>query len=87
MPSSSLYPPVAWNADGKRFVKEIFIILEKKSTINKNIWPCKRENSGGKLKISYFKALTWKLFQGKSQIKNLLKEDKAVTHCGITVKN
>lgn len=87
MPPNSSYPPVAWNADDKRLVKEIFTILEENSTIRKGIWPRKGGNSGGKSKISHFKALARKLFQGEPQIKNLLKEDKAVTHYGTTVKN
>lgn len=87
MPPSSLYPPVAWNADDKRLVKEIFTILKVKSTIRKGIWPRKGENSGGKSKISHFNALARKLFQGEAQIKDLLKEDKAVIHYGTTVKN
>ena len=87
MPPSSLYPPFPWNADDKRLVKEIFTILEENSTIRKGIWPRKGENSGGKSKISHFKALARKLFQSDQQIKDLLKEDKAVTHYGTTVKN
>ena len=87
MRSNSFYPPVAWNADDKRLVKEIFTILEENSTIRKGIWPRKGENSGGKSKISYFKALARKLFQSEPQIKDLLKEDKAVTNYGTTVKN
>lgn len=87
MPPNSSYPPVAWNADDKRLVKEIFTIFEENSIIRKGIWPRKGENSGEKSKISHFKALARKLFQGEPQIKNLLKEDKAVTHYGTTVKN
>ena len=69
----SLYPPVPWNADAKRLIKEIFTILEENSTIRKSIWPWQRENSGGKLKISHFKALAQKIFQSDQQIKDLLK--------------
>ena len=87
MPPNSSYPLVAWNADDKRLVKEIFMILEENSIIQKGIWPRKGENSGGKSKICHFKALARKLFQGKFQIKNLLKEDKAFTYYSTTVKN
>lgn len=87
MAPNSLYPPVAWNADDKRLVKEIFTILEENSSIRKGIWPRKGENSGGKSKISHFKALAKKLFQNEPQIRDVLKEEKAVTHYGITVKN
>lgn len=87
MAPSSLYPPVAWNADDKRLVKKIFTILEENSSIRKGIWPRKGENSGRKSKISHFKALAKKLFQNEPQIKNHLKEERAVTHYGSTVKN
>ena len=38
-------------------------------------------------KISHFKILAKKLFQNKSQIKDFLKDEKAVTHYGNAVKN
>ena len=60
---SRLYPMVPWNVDDKGLGKEIFKILEENSTIRKGIWPRKGENSGGKSKISHFKALAQKLFQ------------------------
>ena len=82
-----MYPPILWNADDKRLVKKIFTIFEENSTIRKGIWPRKWENFGGKSKISHFKALIRKLFQSDQQIKDLLKEDKAVTHYGTMVKN
>ena len=87
MALNSLYPLVAWNADDKQLVKEIFTILEENSSIRKGIWPRKEENFKRKFKISHFKALAKKLFQNEPQIKNILKEEKAVTHYGTTVKN
>ena len=87
MRPNSLYPPVSWNADDKRLVKEIFTILEENSIIRKGIWPRKEENSRKKLKISYFKALARKLFQSDPQIKDFLKKDKVVTYYGTMVKN
>lgn len=86
-PKDNPYPPVAWNAEDKRLVKEIFTILEENSTIRKGIWPRRGENSGGKSKISHFKILAKKLFQNESQIKDFLKDEKAVTHYGNAVKN
>ncbi len=86
-PKDNPYPPVAWNAEDKRLVKEIFTILEGNSTIRKRIWPRRGENSGGKSKISHFKILAKKLFQNEWQIKYFLKDEKTVTHYGNAVKN
>lgn len=63
------------------------MILEKNSTIQKNIWLRKGENSRGKSKISHFKTLAKKLFQNEPQIKDFLKKEKVVTYYGTMVKN
>ncbi|MCJ1344479.1 hypothetical protein MMC31_002682 [Peltigera leucophlebia] len=86
-PKDNPYPPIAWNAEDKRLVKEIFTILEKNSTIQKGIWLHRGENFGGKSKISHFKILARKLFQNELQIKDFLKEEKAVTHYENAIKN
>lgn len=82
-----MYFWIAWNIDNKQLVKKIVIILEKNSSIQKDIWSYKRKNSKRKSKISYFKALTKKLFQNKLQIKDVLKEKKAIIYYNIMVKN
>ncbi len=87
VPKDNPYPPVAWNAEDKRLVKEIFTILEENSTIRKGIWSQRGENSGRKSKIFHFKILAKKLFQNESQIKDFLKDEKAVTHYRNAVKN
>lgn len=87
MTPNSLYLLFAWNTNDKQLVKEIFNILKKNNLIQKSIWLRKKKNSRGKSKFSHFKALAKKLFQNKSQIKDVLKKENAVTYYCTTVKN
>lgn len=86
-PKNNFYLLIAWNVEDKQLVKEIFTILKENSIIQKRIWPRKRENFRKKSKIAYFKILTQKPFQNKPQIKDFLKEKKALTHYKNAVQN
>lgn len=55
--------------------------------MQKSILPGRRKNSGKKSNIFQFKILAKKPFQNKLQIKNFLKEEKAIIYYGNVVKN